>query len=397
MKRAAWRLGWYEKFVLVPMCLCFIASGYSSAQTPRDIAQTAFPSVVLLAMRGANGQLASVGSGFFVRSDVVATNLHVIEDARGGYARIVGQEKKYDIAGTVGIDTQQDLVLLKIVAVKAAPLRLGDTHEVAVGDEVYVIGNPLGLEGTFSQGIVSGVRQIGSKNLFQITAPISAGSSGGPVLNARGEVIGVAVATLRGGQNLNFAIPASHLAVLLRNMKPVTALSPRKPYKKDKAIRYWGKRIESGLGIRAGYLIPTGDDTNLIPGNGVIYGVDYLYVPPGRSYGMDVGFGYFSSEDREYHPHYGWTYGWTVMAGEASLIWFPTKGKDIYVGAGVGYYSVELSGRYTPLVDELGPGFHILGGYVLLNRLFLEIKYGNAQVQEDAETRGVSIQAGFRF
>ena len=150
---------------------------YSSvqAQTARQIAQKTFPSVVLLVMEDANSQPVSLGSGFFVKADIVATNLHVIEGAARGYIKIVGQKPKYKIAGIVGIDTQRDLVLLKITGVKAPPLTFGDINQVAVGDKVYVIGNPQGLEGTFSQGIVGSIRQIGSDILFQITAPISPG------------------------------------------------------------------------------------------------------------------------------------------------------------------------------------------------------------------------------
>ena len=397
MRQAIWRLSWYSNVFLAVMCLSFVVSGYSSALTPRDIAQKAFPSVVLLAMKDANGQLISLGSGFFVRGDVVATNLHVIEGATAGYARIVGQKTKHNVAGTVGIDAQRDLVLLKIRGTKSPPLRLGDTSKVAVGDEAYAIGNPLGLEGTFSEGIVSGIRQIDSRTMFQITAPISPGSSGGPVLNGHGEVIGVAVATFKGGQNLNFAIPASYLTLLLQNMKPVAPLSATKPDKKDRSIEYLAEQIQSGLGVKAGYFIPIGGGANLLRGVGVIYGADYLYIPPRRSYGIDVEFGYVSTEDWQYHPKYGWIYKWTVITGEASVVWFPTKGRNIYVGAGVDYHNVELSSANDPLGDESGSGFHVSGGYVVLNRLFIEIKYANAKVEEDKETRGVSIRAGFRF
>jgi len=166
-------------------------------------------------MEDANSQPVSLGSGFFVKDDIVATNLHMIEGAARGYAKIVGQKPKYEIVGIVGIDTQRDLALLKITGVRAPSLTFGDINQVAVGDEVYAIGNPQGLEGTFSQGIVSSIRQVGSDILFQITAPISPGSSGGPVLNAQGKVIGIAVATFKGGQNLNFAIPATYLATFL--------------------------------------------------------------------------------------------------------------------------------------------------------------------------------------
>ena len=131
---------------------------------------------------------------------------------------------------------------------------MATANRVAVGDEVYAIGNPQGLEGTFSQGIVSSIRQIGSDTLFQITAPISPGSSGGPVLNAQGKVIGIAVATFSGGQNLNFAIPASYLTLLLQNIRPVTALSAKTLPKRDKSILN-GLGERSVEGIVGGQLI----------------------------------------------------------------------------------------------------------------------------------------------
>jgi trypsin-like peptidase len=87
----------------------------------------------------------------------------------------------------------------------------------------WQLGNPLGLEGTFSDGIISGIRRDGSRRILQITAPISPGSSGGPILNEKGLVIGIAVATLSEGQNLNFAIPVSDLGPLLSS---VGRLSP---------------------------------------------------------------------------------------------------------------------------------------------------------------------------
>jgi hypothetical protein len=98
------------------------------------------------------------------------------------------------------------------------------------------VGNPQGLEGTFSQGIVSGIREVGADRLLQITAPISPGSSGGPVLNAKGEVIGVSVATFRGGQNLNFAIPSDYLKTLLGKAGPAKPLAQAKLAKAQRSI-----------------------------------------------------------------------------------------------------------------------------------------------------------------
>jgi hypothetical protein len=115
----------------------------------------------------------------------------------------------------VGLDFTNDLVLLTVKDAGSPSLSLADSQKMAVGDEVFVAGNPQGLEGTFSQGIVSGLRDVESGTLLQITAPISPGSSGGPVLNSEGNVIGISVATFTSGQNLNFAIPANYLASLL--------------------------------------------------------------------------------------------------------------------------------------------------------------------------------------
>lgn len=180
-------------------------------QAAQQIAKKAFESTVLLVIEDANGQPVSLGSGFFISEGVIASNLHVVEGASRGYAKIVGQRAKFVIEGTVGIDQKRDLVLLKISAPRTPTLSLGDSDAVQVGEPIYAVGNPQGLEGTFSQGIVSSIRQVGSDKILQITAPIWPGSSDGPVLNAKGDVIGVAVATFRGGQNLNFAIPSNYL------------------------------------------------------------------------------------------------------------------------------------------------------------------------------------------
>jgi S1-C subfamily serine protease len=185
------------------------------AQTAQEIAKKAFGSTVLLVIEDANGQPLSLGSGFFIRDGEIASNLHVVEGAARGYAKLIGEKTKYDIEGITAVDPERDLVILKISARRSQALPIGNSDAVQVGESVYAVGNPQGLEGTFSQGIVSSIREVGSDKLLQITAPISPGSSGGPVLSEKGEVIGVSVATFRGGQNLNFAIPSNYLKTLI--------------------------------------------------------------------------------------------------------------------------------------------------------------------------------------
>ncbi len=172
-------------------------------------------------MEDSHNQPISLGSGFFLFPDIVVTNLHVVEGASGGYAKLVGQDRHYSVSGVVSLDAEHDLVFLKVDGANAPVLRLADDDQAGIGDVVYVLGNPLGLEGTFSQGILSGIRHSGDFELFQITAPISPGSSGGPVLTAIGEVMGVAVATLKDGQNINFAIPTKYIKALLAD-RPLT-------------------------------------------------------------------------------------------------------------------------------------------------------------------------------
>jgi len=204
------------KFFRIIAILLSIASA-CFGQSARDIARVAFKSVVLLEMNDSNGQPLSLGSGFFISSGIIATNAHVIEGASSGTAKLVGDTHTLQILGTVAVDRNADLALLKVDS-SAPSLVLGSSTSPAVGDNVYVVGNPLGLEGTFSAGIISGVRQIEEDSILQMTAPISPGSSGGPVMDNSGVVIGVAEATFSNGQNLNFAVPTLYLSKLLASV-----------------------------------------------------------------------------------------------------------------------------------------------------------------------------------
>jgi hypothetical protein len=149
----------------------------------------------------------------------------------------------------VGIDKVRDLALLNVEAT-APTLRLADSGPAEVGDNVYAVGNPEGLEGTFSQGLISGIRHLGSDSILQITAPISPGSSGGPVLNSNGQVVGIAVSTWTEGQNLNFAVPVAYLTMLLKNKTPPTRLSQLDqsiPTKKPQVLEGIGGDSREGL------------------------------------------------------------------------------------------------------------------------------------------------------
>lgn len=195
-----------------------------------EVAKMAFPSTVLVFIEDLNGQPLSIGSGFVLDTGAVVTNLHVIEAGGRGYVKEINSNTKHVIDGFLRADALHDLAVLSVPSLAAPKLKLAGDTPVAVGDTVYAVGNPRGLEGTFSQGIISAIRRVDSDTIFQITAPISPGSSGGPVLNDRGEVIGIAFATFTGGQNLNFAVPSSYLerVAMLAKPAPLAKLDKKK-------------------------------------------------------------------------------------------------------------------------------------------------------------------------
>ena len=201
--------------------------------TGRDIALRSFASVVSIAMKTPSSRPLSLGSGFVVERGIVATNFHVIRGSGSGAVRLIGDPEWHAIEGVVASDDDIDLVLLSVPTLTAAPLPIGDNKKLAIGDEIFVVSNPQDLEGTFTTGIVSGKRKLDEIRLLQISAPISSGSSGGPVLDRAAHVVGVATSSLREGQNLNFAITADHLRTLMAAKGPLQELAtvtrPPKP------------------------------------------------------------------------------------------------------------------------------------------------------------------------
>lgn len=205
-------------------CFSSLLLFYSSLFSQGNIvAKKVMPSVVLIVVEDSYGQMVGLGSGFFVSTNLIATNFHVIEGAAKGYVKLINSNKKINIDGVAGVDKVNDLVLLS-VNTQGTPLNRSNNGNIEVGETIYAIGNPKGLEGTFSNGIVSSIRQIDNGKLIQITAPISPGSSGGPVVNQNGDVIGISVSTYKEGQNLNFAVPVVYLNNLLTQKQTIVDL-----------------------------------------------------------------------------------------------------------------------------------------------------------------------------
>ncbi|MGB8495642.1 MAG: trypsin-like peptidase domain-containing protein [Candidatus Acidiferrum sp.] len=160
-----------------------------------DVA-TALKSVVLVVVYDKAGQPIGQGSGFFVNaSGKLVTNFHVIKEAAGAVVKS-SDGAFYQVAGVLKTDKLNDVAVLKVLGKDFKPLPLGDSDAVHVGDKVLAIGSPLGLDETVSDGLISGIREADGSKVFQTTAAISPGSSGGALLNSRGRVIGVTAAQL---------------------------------------------------------------------------------------------------------------------------------------------------------------------------------------------------------
>lgn len=183
--------------------------------TPRAIAARAASATVGVRALGEGGKVLGNATGFFVgEGGLLATNYHAIDGA-DSLAIILPDGTMISGAALVAADPHRDLALLRVGAPAGYALPLGSDEDAVIGDRVYVMGNPLGMDGTFSDGLVSAKRRVGNRAMLQITAPISPGSSGGPVMNEAGEVIGVVALSFTRGQNLNLAVAARDLRALL--------------------------------------------------------------------------------------------------------------------------------------------------------------------------------------
>jgi tetratricopeptide (TPR) repeat protein len=206
------------------------------------------PSIVVIMTYGRDGKILGQGSGFFINKEGdVITNSHVLQDASRAAIKTT-DGKEYPIKKVLAEDKEGDLIRVSVDISEKAVRPLPVTTKLPeVGERIIVMGTPLGLDKTVSDGIVSAVRDIPTfGNIIQVTAPISPGSSGSPVINMKGEVIGIAAFFVVAGQNLNFAIPGERIARL--TMEQGETLSKRE----EGRIKDWLASAEGlyAIGLR---------------------------------------------------------------------------------------------------------------------------------------------------
>jgi S1-C subfamily serine protease len=210
------------------------------------------------------------GSGFVIDKDGhILTNYHVIADARQVEVTLHNR-KKYK-ATVVGTDPVHDLAVIQIKAPELVPAVLGDSRNLQVGQKVYAIGNPFGLAGTMTRGIVSSIRPVREPNgayideAIQTDAAINPGNSGGPLMNWHGEVIGIntmILSSVQQNSGIGFAIPINTAKAVLNDLMTL------------------GRVRRPALGVRTIPISPELADELSLP---VDYGLLIIQVTPGGS------------------------------------------------------------------------------------------------------------------
>jgi len=222
---------------LLALCLFASALGAAHAQQAQqaeslpELVRRVKPSVVAIVTYDAKGEPLLSGSGFFIRPGQVLTNLHVVEGARRVEVKTLdGKGRIYPSQGALDFDEEADLAVLSVDVPPERTRVIELTNSLPEeGEGVFVIGNPLRLEGSVSDGIVSAVREVPNLGkIIQTTAPISHGNSGSPVFNYRGQVVGVVTVKVTNGQNINLALASARLNSLKPDkLTPYDALATR--------------------------------------------------------------------------------------------------------------------------------------------------------------------------
>lgn len=202
-----------RRSILFCLFFLFLSPGLSAADDePMDsyskIAAKIMPAVVTIIVYDYNGNLKHIGSGFFYNdSGDIVTNNHVLEANTRAEIKLISGER-YPVGAIIKKNEKTDVIMARTHVPRQNPFLKLATSLPMVGDRIMVAGSPMGLEQSITEGIVSARRNIpGKGEVLQISAPISPGSSGGPVMNMAGEVVGMAAFQMIQGQNLNFAVP----------------------------------------------------------------------------------------------------------------------------------------------------------------------------------------------
>ena len=192
-------------------------------QSPQELFNALSPSVFVVQSVNKKGLLVATGSGVSVTANTVITNCHVIQT---GTRWTLKQANHQWLVSVIRRDVTHDLCEVGSPSLNATPVVIRNSSEVKIGERVYTIGAPKGLEASLSEGLISGLRDVSDGILIQTTAPISPGSSGGGLFDSQGRLIGITTFEYRNSQNLNFALPSAWVLSLDKDLRAQSADLP---------------------------------------------------------------------------------------------------------------------------------------------------------------------------
>jgi tetratricopeptide (TPR) repeat protein len=257
--------------LIIITALSAVPRAYSQDLTAEQIFEKYKDAVVVITSFDVNGKKDKQGSGVILNDQsVIITNFHLYSGTEK--LEIKNGDKDISYEGIWGVNIERDLMIIKISAGTNYPnITLADNEKLKVGQKIYAIGSPMGLENSLTDGLISGFRTLNPEDdktekddYIQISASISHGSSGGAVLNSAGELIGISTMSYKEGQNLNFAIPVSNILKVLSgdfmDHKKLESLSYfYKGYKAvedgnyEEAVKFYTQYIEASQGEAKAY------------------------------------------------------------------------------------------------------------------------------------------------
>ncbi len=328
------------------VAIFFLAVLPAEALTPEQVFDKVKDSVVVIKTLDAQGDIKGQGSGVVISAGKVATNCHVVE---GGVSYQVGSGKTFVRATLYAEDADRDICILDAGGIAGKPAQIGKAANLKVGGAVYAVGAPRGLELSLSDGIVAQLRG-GPPPFIQTTAAISPGSSGGGLFDAEGRLVGLTTLYIKGGQNLNFAMPVEWIAEVKAG---------RKPAGKDISKTEWVKRalalekLQDWKGLLDWFKKWTKSEPNDVLawfGLGTAYGLLKRYNDAIDAYRQTIR---INPKYADAWTGLGFTYGLLKRYNDAidayrQAIRINPKYADAWINLGVAYNDL---GRYNDAID----------------------------------------------
>jgi tetratricopeptide (TPR) repeat protein len=219
--------------------------------TPVEVFQKVSPSVFVVEALTEDGKPLMLGSGVALAQDILITNCHVVQN--GSSLRVRRGEQNWT-ARLIEAMPEHDLCGIRPNGLNLQPVQITFSPELATGEHVYAVGSPEGLELTFSEGLISALRDNGGAHVIQTTAPISPGSSGGGLFDTHGKLIGITTFYLKEGQSLNFALPSEWVKAMVEK----GSAAPGKP-----PTRQSDAELESAAWLQIGLEAAKNEDYEL--------------------------------------------------------------------------------------------------------------------------------------